>query len=45
MFSLSSHRLSNLTIETIQGMRKADNFKLFFDLVKQKAKRYDIARW
>ena len=42
MSALSSQRLANLTIETIQGMRKAEDFKLFFDLVKQKAKRYDV---
>ena len=42
MSALSSQRLANLTIETIQGMRKAEDFKLFFDLVKQKAKRYEV---
>ena len=42
MSALSSQRLANLTIQTIQGMRKAEHFKLFFDLAKQKSKRYDV---
>jgi len=42
MSALNGQRLANLTIQTLQGMRKEEDFKLFFASVKQKAKSLDI---
>ena len=43
MYALSSERLACLAIDTWKGMRNDDDFKLFYNLVKQKAERFDIA--
>ena len=41
--ALSSQRFAGLTINTLKGMRNDDDFKLFYNLVKQKAEKFDIA--
>ena len=43
MCALSSQRLAGLTIDTMKGMRNDDDFKLFCNLVKHKAEKFDIA--
>lgn len=42
MSALNGQRLANLTIKTLQGMRKAEDFKLFFESVIQKAKKLNV---
>ena len=43
MCALSIQRRAGLTINTLKGIRNDDDFKLFYNLVKQNAEKLDIA--